>query len=275
MLTILCPTDLSEQTSNSLIYANSLAQNTNSRIIILHTFFIPPPLPAELKVKKPEDVYHYGQEMLDKSCNDFAKKYISKKVKSSCLVKRGFVLDEIVKIINEENVNMVIMNTEGAHGIKELFPGTITSRIIDNVKCPVMVIPDNYEFTPLDKIVYATDMKGNEEGNFEYVRNIASVFNSKITFLNISKSLTEEERKEKIHKMNTLAENMGIKKPSFEIIQGKNTFASIIDYIKIHNAQMLMISTKKRPALQRLFTRSLTKKMAHHAFVPVLAMHKN
>ncbi|WMJ73196.1 universal stress protein [Cytophagaceae bacterium ABcell3] len=274
MLKILCPTDLTDHTSNSLIYANDLAKKSDTEIIVLHSFFIPPPLPAGTKVKSPEDVYHYGQKMLQERCEEFVNQYISSETQSKCIVRRGFVLEEILKVIKEENIDIIFMNTEGAHGLKELFPGTITSKIIENVLCPVLVIPENHTFHPLDDIVYATDMKGNEKENISFAFKFASIFNAKVTFLNISKKLTPKEQEAFKAKMSEEASVHNYQSIDFVIIESSNVFDALTNFVESNDSKLLILSTRKRPVYQRLFQKSLTRRMAHHAFVPVLAMHK-
>jgi nucleotide-binding universal stress UspA family protein len=59
----------------------------------------------------------------------------------------------------------------------------------------------------------------------------------------------------------------------FKTIYGKTIECSIETFIAKNNIDLIALSTKQRTILQRVFGKSLTKKLAFHSDTPVLVFH--
>ncbi|CAN5532599.1 hypothetical protein BH23BAC1_BH23BAC1_33470 [soil metagenome] len=76
------------------------------------------------------------------------------------------LLDENIKALSEElDIDLVVMGTTGATGLKEVFLGSNTSHAIENLDCPVLAIPEHTKFSPINKIFYATDFQSEDIEN--------------------------------------------------------------------------------------------------------------
>ena len=57
------------------------------------------------------------------------------------MIKEGKPADIILKTIDEENVDQVIMGKNGKHGLERFLLGKTADKVVRNAKVPVNVIP--------------------------------------------------------------------------------------------------------------------------------------
>ncbi|MHA1479938.1 MAG: universal stress protein [Candidatus Thorarchaeota archaeon] len=68
----------------------------------------------------------------------------AKKVSGPCqvtdLIDHGDPASRIIEIADEREADLIIMGSRGLSGIKRLFVGSISDKVTNNAKCPVMVV---------------------------------------------------------------------------------------------------------------------------------------
>jgi len=108
---------------------------------------------------------------------------------------------------------------------------------------------------------------------FNRLLDFAKIYDSEITLLHIIESGkdTTELNKKEFEKIKC-AVNYG--KIRLELVKEENILEGINDYVNSNNVDILAMTIKKRSLFDKIFSRSLTKKMAYHTKVPLLALHK-
>ncbi|MBC8413546.1 MAG: universal stress protein [Nitrospira sp.] len=61
-------------------------------------------------------------------------------VQAEIFVKSGQPYEEIIDFAEENKAGLIVMGSHGRTGLKRLFMGSVTSRVIGHTKCPVMVV---------------------------------------------------------------------------------------------------------------------------------------
>jgi nucleotide-binding universal stress UspA family protein len=59
----------------------------------------------------------------------------------------------------------------------------------------------------------------------------------------------------------------------FAEVSSVDIFEGITTYIADHHVDMVAMLTRKRNLLERIFHKSMTRKMAYHTHIPLLAFH--
>ena len=151
---ILLPTDGSKNAERAGEYALSTAEFTGADIIVLYVVdtsegirlergFIDalpqPDLREDLEKQFRED----GKKIVER----FRKKLEEKQCAGKCsnvnlinMIKEGKPADIILKTIEEENVDLVIIGKSGKHGIEKFLLGNTAEKVVNNAKVPVNVI---------------------------------------------------------------------------------------------------------------------------------------
>ena len=145
---ILVPLDGSDQSKNALDYAVNLAVQTSAEIQLLTvepSVFLPTYSFYVLKSNAISDC----QKELEASFRGVlrrAQSYIEKnepELKFSTKFSSGVPHEEIVKAAKKGDFDLIIMGSRGLEG-KIAFQGSVSSRVIDEAPCPVLIIKQKY-----------------------------------------------------------------------------------------------------------------------------------
>lgn len=136
---ILCPTDFSEASQNALRYAIEFARSANAQIILLHV--------AQMPVVTTEAAISYSA-VEEKQVLDMAQQeldaIVQKLPSGSTNIFKSLIVgtpDEVIlQEAAENNVDIIIIGTQGKTGIKRLLLGSITEAVLRKAVCPVLVV---------------------------------------------------------------------------------------------------------------------------------------
>jgi len=280
MKNILFPTDFSPNADTALNYAVEISRKVKGNLLLFHAYsvqLIDPNMPAEIYLSAYQEEEKSAKERLE----DLSKKIIDSNkddngnnlFNTDAVVSQGLAVDEIISLTVDYKIDLIVMGTHGASGITELILGSNTASVMENSPVPVLAIPGNAMYKNVSNLVYAYDDIKSCLPSFKKLLTFAEIFNSEITLLHIieSGSNTEEMNKKEFEKIKSTTEYENIK---LELIKEEKVLEGINDYINSHDVDVLAMAIKKRSLLDKIFNRSLTKKMAYHTKIPLLALHK-
>jgi nucleotide-binding universal stress UspA family protein len=144
---ILVPLDGSELAEYSLIHALAIESNTKPLRIVLLTVLQP---------AIPEDSYSWGglvakdlaNEIANRQKNE-AKNYLDKVIlrfkkegyELKPVIGYGDAADEIIKFVDSNNTNLIVMTTHSRSGLTRWVLGSVADKVIRSSKVPVMLVP--------------------------------------------------------------------------------------------------------------------------------------
>ena len=143
---ILLPTDGSENAEKAGEYAISLADLSGADIIVLNvidTYYleaIPQPdvresVDEELRADVQRVVERFEAKIEENKCNGKCQN-----VNFKILIKEGKPADVILKTINEEGIDQVIIGKSSKKGLERFLLGKTTDKVVKEAKIPVNVI---------------------------------------------------------------------------------------------------------------------------------------
>lgn len=275
MKSILVPTDFSKNADNALNYAIELAKKENAKIILLHAFhvtYVYPDVPMQYLTVQIQSAEQVANNQLKLLCEKVEK---SEKLKCEIINKESLAVDLILETIEKKKPGLVVMGTKGVSGIKEIFIGSNTGKIVEKAKCPVIVVPEKVSYSPIKNITYATDYNLTDIYALEKLVEIAKLFNSKITLLHVGFELFTHETEDDF--MNTfkskVKKDILYNKIDFKVVYGKDLTDVLEDYIKYESPDLIAMSATYKNLFDKVFGSSLTKKMAYHTKIPLLVFH--
>jgi nucleotide-binding universal stress UspA family protein len=138
---ILFPLDLTENSSKILPYVLSISEKYNSLIYLLHVvqdlnkwgkLYVPHPSMDKFQ----EEAIESAKKAMDtvcenqlQSCPNFQKRVVS-----------GDTVDEILKVIESEEIDLLIMGTHGRKGLEHTIFGSVAEKVVKKSPAPVLVI---------------------------------------------------------------------------------------------------------------------------------------
>jgi nucleotide-binding universal stress UspA family protein len=146
---ILVATDGSKTADKAVNFAFDLAAKYSAEVLVVSVFdVISTALVARGMVFSPAGTSKYLEEL-----EAFHEKVLLDSIKKAEKVKAGFKVskkllkgraaDKIVEAANEGGFDLIVIGSRGLGGIKEFFLGSVSDRVADEAKCPVLIVKEN------------------------------------------------------------------------------------------------------------------------------------
>lgn len=276
MRKILFPTDFSEVSKNAFIYTLKLADSIDAEIITMHVYQLP-----QANYVNVSEYLHEIYDVTELSNFDNYKdevpilRHIAEennldKVKISHVLILGNLIEEIQKITKHENIDFIVMGTKGATGLKETFLGTVATKVMNDVKAVVLAIPERCKYQPIKNLLYITEYNSTDIESFMRVMALAKVFQAHIDCLHVE-PLQHKNKKNDMEDWNELIKNHNI---ALHSISGDDIEGIILNFIDLYKINMIAMRVYHKNFFEKLFEISLSKKLAFHVNVPILAIHE-
>lgn len=271
---ILAPTDHSKLSTVAVIYAAKMAKKLNAELIIMNAMYsqassrarmVSPMLEKEMAAIAQRDMEELVTEV---------KKAVRGPLKITGKVLQGFPLTSLVMLWIEKNpVDLIVMGTKGATGLQKILIGSNAAAMIDHSPVPVIIVPPKASFKNFAKVVYASDLKDVQQ-ELRLIKDFVKPFNTKIDVLHVvpendATAFNKKEMKQ------DLIDKMEYPKIDLHIIKEDLIPLAIDNYLIDSNGDMLVMFTHKLGFFDKLFSRSVTRKLVVHSHVPLLSFNKS
>lgn len=136
---ILCPVDFSEPSRRALYNAVSMARKFNARLIILNVYETISYVSSRIQINLEEE----NALRLKNAQNDmktFIEELDLKDVNYNVVVKSGKAYENILSMIEDEQIDLLIMGTNGRTGLNRFIMGNITEKVIREMPCSFMTL---------------------------------------------------------------------------------------------------------------------------------------
>lgn len=274
MKRILFPTDFSETATNAFVHALEFANSIDGELVLLHAFDLPVfdsqyfPENYMLIYESVElSQFEVFKDELPK-LHAIAEKRNLNSIKMTHRLMDGGLTFAIAKAIKDDQIDYIIMGTEGATGWSEVLLGTHTTAVISDVSIPVFSIPSKVKFKPIKNIAFTTRFRPKDKTALKNVLEIAKKMKAKIKCLYV-KTDSSDVSKETIKEWDEEFANEPVE---FHLILSEDIKESILDFIMFKDIDVLSMLTYKRNFFENLFHHSLTKDCAANLEIPILAI---
>ena len=183
---IMCAIDFSDFTNTILSYGKSLASEFGSKFCLCHV------VPGTLMISSHMAPYlNYADidgERIRHSRDRLKKMVEAFDIECEILVSAGHPADEIQRTALENDVDMVIAATHGGSGVKRFLIGSVTSRLMKILSCPLLVLhsSENHLVSPVEdsiklkRILVGCDFSQDSQLAFDYALSLAQEFQTQL-----------------------------------------------------------------------------------------------
>ncbi len=88
------------------------------------------------------------------------------------IVQSGNPADEICRWALHKKMDLIVMGSHGASGLRDFFMGSNAYRVVKNAPCPVLTLPGNNQWLDFKKILFPVRMVSHALDKYEIVRPI-------------------------------------------------------------------------------------------------------
>ena len=157
---ILYATDLSKNSAYAFFYAVDMAKKYNANIVILHTVEPIPHVYAEggtsvlrsIEKKQQASDVEDIKKRIQKFCKiiENQNSFPCIDLVSNILVPLGYPVEEILKAVDDEGCDVIILGTHGKGFLRQTFLGSVSVSVLERTRKPVYIIPLPTEKTNID-----------------------------------------------------------------------------------------------------------------------------
>lgn len=274
MLNILVPTDFSPLSKVAVQYAIKIANQLNGRITLLNVVTVSPSVRVSMRMKVRElyrDLFAFAERDLEALMREVSYDLQTTEPIRWNVVAGTVVRDAVVKEARRSKAGLIVMGTRGASGIKKTFLGSNTASLIEVSDIPVLAVPEHAEFRGFKDIVYASDLAGLER-ELKILTPYVEQFGSIIHLVHVARQGDDVGALEE--KIERVVRKLGYTNIVTLVTVDQFIEGALDQYLSISKSDLLAMFTHNLNFYEKLFDKSITRKMAFHSPVPLLAFKK-
>ncbi|PKH50719.1 universal stress protein [Tenacibaculum sp. Bg11-29] len=274
MKKIIVPVDFSIHSENALQTAAFIAKKNNAEIIVVHMLELSNAVITQSDTSSSEEAFFY-LKLAEKKINTFLQKEYLSDVKVTPIIKHFKIFSELDELAKEEGVDFIIMGSKGISGLKEMFIGSNTERVIRYANVPVLVIKDKPITKEIEKVVFACDFSDDDVAPYLKAKTFFRKLDCNIQLVYVNtpsaKFSSSKEVEEKMiaffNKTNEDISNINEVKIVFDytVEQGVLYFANK------SKADIVAVATHGRKGISHFFEGSIAEDIANHSKLPILS----
>ncbi|USD25944.1 universal stress protein [Flagellimonas marinaquae] len=276
MKTILIPTDFSKNALHVLQYAQELYKCERSCFFVLHAFA--EEVYGEYNTANKDGIDKIKEEkkqVVERKLDELIDSVIGEPPNPLHNFETVACFDNLVDGVNdfvdEMNIDLVIMGTKGETSDHKTTFGSYTIEIFKYVKCPVLAVPEGFEYKQPKAILFPTDyLLPYKRRELKLLGDLAGKFKSKVHCLYITDfdELSPRQADNKLFVEETLT------KPYlyFETAPIKNKAEVILEKIAEKEAGMLVMMNSRHSFFEDMLYRSTVDLLGLKIKIPFMVM---
>ena len=287
---LLFPIDFSDFSVNACRYAIGLAEKLNAEIKLMHVYYNP----VVNSMPLTETYYHQvnmdeiirevemrAKSNMEEFYNDLKEKIERdniKGIKIDYTLARGIASEEIIAESEQYKPDVIIIGTRGQGEKENDLIGSVTAKIVENTKVPVLVIPEDslYQGIATINILYTTNYDDSDYKALKKLMNIMASFDIRLYCVHIG---TKDSHVWDKVKMDSLKEKLLTQYGDYEIecsiIEEEDFLKGIQEFIREKRIDIISLVTHKRNLMSKLLNPSVARKVLFHTNIPFLVFHSD
>ncbi len=272
-LKILIPTDFSVQAEFAYLMVKKLEEKINIEIHFLHVLSVPDTVTMDIAGNistcgEIDVTYVEKQKEIAERKLANLKNIYGSAIHTHLLL--GKTTDSIVAYAASSNMDLVVMGTKGAWGLKEKLSGTSTQMVARKSTIPVLSLMCDRSDLTINHLLLVHDFSKPTAENLTLMHKILKAFNPTLHLLQIVSGEVAADKEEIELNMKQFANLNSIEKFECHIINDKDVENGVIHFNQMNNMDMICIGTHGKGGVLH---QSSTEKLINHLFKPIISFH--
>ncbi|NNE32441.1 MAG: universal stress protein [Winogradskyella sp.] len=273
MKKIIVPIDFSKHSEYALKYAANFATKFNAEILALHMLEL-----SNAVISRTDSAMHQEAIFFIKLAENKFETFLDKEylsgLKVTPIVKHFKVFSEVNDVAIAHNADLVIMGSHGASGVKELFIGSNTEKVVRHSDIPVLVVKQESSKLDFNNVVFASDFSAKAVRPYLNACNLFKQLdlNMHMVYVNLPddsfKSTPEIEKS--LEDFFIKAEGHSDKMNSVKCVNDYTIENGILNFANVVGADLIAVATHGRKGIAHFFEGSISEDIANHSTLPVL-----
>lgn len=274
---ILIPTDFSETANLALEHAVHMAQLLDSEITLLHVVST-----IAFRVNLPEVDMDESQNTrlsgavgarLAQFADDIKQRA---GIKVNTLITYGRIREEVVRIADEIDADMIILGTHGVTGLREFFMGSNAFRIVSEAGSPVLSVQQSATKIGFSDVIVPIDNSFHSREKLGMAVRVAHTYNSTLHVCGLrSHDHHDEDLNAKFRmKMKQVEDFLKEREVNYTIttLFCSNIAKATMDFGAEKNADLIIIMNEQEINSTGFFMGPYAQQVVNHSTIPVLSL---
>ena len=271
---IIIPVDFSDVSTNAFVFGHRMATDLGAVVKAVHVYL---PTSKELQESTMVDVdfIELRKGKLNNFVSEFDKDWTSDIMTASLVdgeFRTGFPGDEILDSIEDNGAKMVVMGTTGDSGALKKWFGSVSTRVMNEAPCPVLLVPENAGYHGINNILYAYDDIELDRYIIEQLVDFCEHFDATLHLTHVDSAESSDPG---FYLKELVEEKYPKRKIKVSSQYDLDVVSAIDEYANTNGIDVIAMGTRNRSFFDRIFHTSMTQKMAIQSKVPLLILKQN
>lgn len=266
MKKILVPCDFSKPAINAYRFALDVAAQSKGAVHLLNVIELPimhdtvimPVLNFEEQLLK--DLREHAETRFNK----ITEKYKTEGVKVIVKTLFGSVSRMLQDYITEESIDLVVMGSHGATGVREFFIGSNAEKMVRNSPVPVLVVKDYFK-GPIRNIVFPNTLETeNQEDLVMKVKMLQNFFKARLHIVWINTPLNFTSDPLTHERLEAFAKRFMLKDYTVNVFNHRDEERGILEFSNSIKGDLIAMGTHGRKGIAHLVNGSLAEDVVNH-----------
>ena len=270
MKKILVPCDFSAPSVGAYRVALDIAQQSGGEIHlvnvielpVLHDTVLMPVLSFE------EALLQELKEKAEKQFEKLKKKYAGGFEDAVLAVLYGNISVMLLQYIEEHDIDLVIMGSKGATGVREVLIGSNTEKVVRRSPVPVLTVKKYLPPSDIKSIVFPTSLQEDHPDLVAKIKALQKFFDATlhVVFINTPTNFTRDLVTTK--RLNDFVKRYALRNVTTNIYNDPYEESGIINFAHSIDAGLIAMGTHGRKGLAHILSGSLTEDVVNHVDCP-------
>jgi nucleotide-binding universal stress UspA family protein len=264
MKKILVPCDFSDPAIQAFKFAAELARRHGSEIVLLHVVELPV---MHDTVLMPTLSFEeaYLKDVRQEAARNFEQmktRWAAEGVAITTLVQCGPTTPTIRQCVEDHQIDLVIMGTKGASGLKEFLVGSNAEKIVRTSPVPVIAIKK--PITEVKNIVFPNTLNTEQEELTLKLKELQSMLGARLHVLYVNTPALFKRDTETKEQLEAFAKRFMLTNYTLNIVSDYSEEAGIAAFANEVQADLIAIGTHGRRGLNHLLSGSIAEDVVNH-----------
>ncbi|AKQ45541.1 universal stress protein UspA [Rufibacter radiotolerans] len=190
-------------------------------------------------------------------------------------VLHGGLTTSLANYANLQQVDLVIMGTEGADGWYEKISGSEAQHVVRYTDVPVITIHQNVGITPIHNILWVADFayEKQPQRSISLIKVLQRIFGAKIHLLQILQKEDAHQELALRENMMRFANNLQLENYELHFHRDFKVPTGVRNFNQESEKNLVVIGTHARKGVNHLFYGSIAETLVNHCIRPLLTYH--
>ncbi len=276
MKKILLPTDFSDNAENAIKYAVQLYKDEKCNFILLNTYTPIIYQFEHLQASSPQlQVLEIVKETSNRKLNELIQtiktEFNNPNHTFTQISAFNTLTAEIDELFEGNIMDLVVMGTKGASGLKEVLFGSNTVHVLKNTKCPVIAIPSGFSFETPHEILFPTDYEIDyKKKHVQSILDISAMYNARVNILHVfyGSDLSNKQHHNR-KKLETYFKEIAC---LFHDVKNQNIPEAITKFQLKARINLLVMINNKHSFFENIFFKSTINQIGFHLNIPFMVI---